>query len=142
MKSNIIFSKESDHWKTPISLYNYYINEGYFDPCPYKSNFNGLLIEWKQKNFVNPPYSKIKEFVIKSIEEHKKGKDIILLIPARTDTKYFRMIVNYGCNIYFITGRLHFNSNSNSAPFPSCLICLTGKKTKCYWKDRSVIENE
>lgn len=88
-----------------------------------------------KKNFVNPPYSKIKEFVLKSIEEHKKGREVILLIPARTDTLYFRKLVDYGVTITFITGRLHFN-NSNSAPFPSCLIKLTGEITYCYWRDR------
>lgn len=89
----------------------------------------------ERKNFVNPPYSKIKEFVDKSIEEHKKGKEVILLIPARTDTKYFRKLVDYGCTIIFITGRLHFNE-SNSAPFPSCVIFLTNDIIRCYWRDR------
>ena len=135
----VLFSKKSDNWKTPIKLYNEYMSLEYFDPCPFNSTFNGLEIEWKEKNFVNPPYSKIKEFVNKSIEEHKKGKKVILLIPARTDTKYFRKLVDYGSWIIFITGRLHFNE-SGSAPFPSCLIDLNGEKTKCYWQDRKEIE--
>lgn len=101
--------------------------------------FDGLDIEWKEKNFVNPPYSEIKQFVDKSIEEHKKGKAVVLLIPARTDTKYFRKLVEYGCDIIFITGRLHFNE-SNSAPFPSCLVYLTNCETECAWRDRRVGE--
>ena len=116
-------------------MYDFYKQLGYFDPCPLNSEFDGLKIEWGEINFVNPPYSKIKYFIDKSIEEHIKGKEVILLIPARTDTKYFRKLVDYGCNITFITGRLHFN-NSNSAPFPSCLIRLTKNKTKCEWRDR------
>ena len=48
-------------------------------------------------------------------------------------------LVDYGCNITFITGRLHFN-DSNSAPFPSCLIRLTGNGTECRWLDRSSYE--
>lgn len=123
--NSILFSKKSDNWATPKVMFDYYINNNYFDPCPLYSNFNGLEIEWKNKNFVNPPYSKIKDFVDKAIEEHKKGKEIVLLIPARTDTRYFRKLVDYGCNIEFITGRLHFNE-SNSAPFPSCLINIIG----------------
>lgn len=133
--NKIIFSKQSDNWSTPDKLYKSYILNNYFDPCPLNSKFDGLKIEWKQKNFVNPPYSKIKEFVLKSIEEHKKGREVILLIPARTDTLYFRKLVDYGVTITFITGRLHFNI-SNSAPFPSCLIKLTGEITYCYWRDR------
>lgn len=133
--NNILFSKKSDNWATPKVIYDRHMNEGYFDPCPLNSNFDGLKIDWEDKNFVNPPYSKIKDFCNKAIEEHKKGKKVTLLIPARTDTKYFRKLVDYGCEILFITGRLHFN-NSNSAPFPSCYITLTGKTTKCFWDDR------
>ena len=135
----VLFSRNSDNWATPKVMYDFYIRNNYFDPCPLNSNFDGLNIEWKEKNFVNPPYSKIKQFVDKSIEEHKKGKEVILLIPARTDTKYFRKLVDYGCDIVFITGRLHFNE-SNSAPFPSCLVYLTNKQTKCDWIDRKVGE--
>ena len=135
LMDKVLFSKNSDNWCTPEVLYNIYIEKGYFDPCPLNSNFNGLEINWKKLNFVNPPYSKIKNFVNKGIEEHKKGNKIVFLIPARTDTKYFRKLVDYGCNITFITGRLHFN-NSNSAPFPSCLIELTNKETLCKWRDR------
>lgn len=132
----ILFSRKSDNWKTPSMIYEYYWRCNCFDPCPFNSTFDGLEIEWKEKNFVNPPYSKIKQFVDKAIEEHKKGKGVILLIPARTDTKYFRNLVDYGCRIEFITGRLHFN-NSNSAPFPSCYIHLLGKgKTICEWRNR------
>lgn len=133
--NNILFSKQSDNWKTPSIIYDWFMDDGYFDPCPINSNFDGLKIEWKQKNFVNPPYSKIKDFVNKAIEEFVKGKDVILLIPARTDTKYFRKLVDFGVKIYFKTGRLHFN-DSNSAPFPSCYIELTGKQTKCFWVNR------
>lgn len=137
--NNVLFSKKSDNWKTPTLLYNEYMSLGYFDPCPLNSNFDGLKIDWKEKNFVNPPYSKIKEFVKKSIEEHKKGKEITLLIPGRTDTKYFRELVDYGCYIIFVTGRLHFNE-SNSAPFPSCYVILTGYKTECIWRNRYIGE--
>ena len=137
--NKILFSKNSDNWATPKVMYEFYIRNNYFDPCPLNSNFDGLNINWQQKNFVNPPYSKIKQFVDKSIEEHKKGKEVILLIPARTDTKYFRKLVDYGCDIVFITGRLHFNE-SNTAPFPSCLVYLTGYGTICYWRDRRIGE--
>lgn len=131
----VLFSKKSDNWATPKVIYDRYIVKDYFDPCPLNSNFDGLKIEWEAKNFVNPPYSKIKEFVEKAIEEHKKGKEVVLLIPARTDTKYFKKLIDYGVDITFITGRLHFNE-SNSAPFPSCYIRLNGKCLHCFWRNR------
>ena len=137
--NNILFSSKSDNWRTPKVIYDSFINHNYFDPCPYESIFDGLSIKWKEKNFVNPPYSQISKWVDKSIYENKIGKHVVLLIPARTDTKYFKKLVDYGCLIIFITGRLHFNG-SKSAPFPSCLVVLTGKYTRCYWRDRQIGE--
>ena len=137
--NKVLFSKQSDNWRTPLIIYNHYIEMNFFDPCPYESNFDGLEIEWKEWNFVNPPYSQIIKWIDKSIKEHEKGKEIILLLPVRTDTKWFKKLVNYGCYIMFITGRLHFN-NSNSAPFPSCYIRLTGEETICVWRDRFIGE--
>lgn len=89
----VLFSRKSDHWKTPKKLYDRFMDIGCFDPCPYESDFDGLSIEWKEKNFVNPPYSQISKWVDKSIEQNKKGKGVILLIPARTDTKYFKNLL-------------------------------------------------
>lgn len=135
--NKVLFSKQSDNWRTPKIIYDYYVEENdYFDPCPYESYFDGLKINWKYRNFVNPPYSQIGKWIDKSIEEHKKGNYVVLLIPARTDTKYFRKLVDYGCFITFVTGRLHFNE-SNSAPFPSCYVILAGNnKTFVEWRNR------
>ena len=44
--NKVLFSKKSDNWKTPICIYEYYMNNNYFDPCPFESKFDGLLIEW------------------------------------------------------------------------------------------------
>ena len=134
-----IDKSKTDDWRTPSKIYKKFMNLGYFDPCPYKSSFDGLVIEWKERNFVNPPYSKLKEWVNKAIEENKKGKEVILLIPARTDTKTFRTIWEYGADIHFITGRLKFN-DANSAPFPSLAIQLTGGHTFTFLARREDLE--
>lgn len=84
----------------------------------FKSNGGG-------RNFVNPPYSQLKKWVLKSIEEAKKGKEVVLLIPSRTDTKAFKALFDYGCDFVFIHKRLRFN-DSNCAPFPSMLVVLNG----------------
>lgn len=83
----------SDNWATPKEFYdklNLEFNFN-FDPCPLNSAFDGLLIEWKERNFINPPYSrKLKEsFVIKAIQESKKGKLCVMLLPVSTSTKLF-----------------------------------------------------
>ena len=38
-----------------------------FDPCPLNADFNGLNIAWGKCNFVNPPYSDIKNWVKKML---------------------------------------------------------------------------
>lgn len=62
-------------------------------------------------NFVNPPYSqKLKEaFVRKGVEEMKKGKLCVFLIPVSTSTKLFHEIIQPNATeIIFVKGRIKF----------------------------------
>jgi len=134
MKIQACLSSNTDEWATPKYIYMQAMSKGMFDPCPLGSQIDGLTIEWGESNFVNPPYSQLKDWVQKSILEHVKGKGVILLIPARTDTKAFSMLFEYGSEITFIAGRLHFN-DAKPAPFPSMLVKLIGggvKNTRCF----------
>lgn len=121
------FSHKSDHWTTPKVLYDLYVKEnGHFDPCPLHCvSFDGLSIPWKEKNFVNPPYSQIDKWVDKAIQESKLHKKVVLLLPVRTDTKWFEKLSKYGITVHFFTGRLKFGDSKNSAPFPLMLVFLT-----------------
>jgi len=103
----------SDHWATPPHIYNELNNEFNFDfdPCPLRSEFDGLQIEWGKSNFINPPYSrKLKEaFIIKAIEESKKGKLCVMLLPVSTSTKIFHdFILPNKKEIRFLRGRVKF----------------------------------
>lgn len=125
----VLFSHNSDHWATPKDLYWYYCEEwGYFDPCPLYADFDGLAIDWPKYVFVNPPFSNILPFVEKAIRSWwNDGKThILLLLPVRTDTKWFRRLCDFGCNIYFFPKRLHFNESKNPAPFPCMLVEIDG----------------
>lgn len=51
---------------------------------------DGLKEEWKDFNFCNPPYKDCDKWVKKAFAEFEKGKTNVLLIPARTETKYFQ----------------------------------------------------
>ena len=89
-----IHINNDDNYATPPELYNE-LNKEFnfnFDPCPYNEGDiinDGLKIDWGKSNFVNPPYSqKLKEqFIIKGIEEMKKGNVSVFLIPVSTSTK-------------------------------------------------------
>jgi len=45
-----------------------------------------------------------------------------MLIPSRTDTKYWHDYIMKADEIRFIKGRLKFGNAKNSAPFPSCVV--------------------
>lgn len=78
--------------------------------------------------FVNPPYGRMTgQFVKKAYDEHLRDPDrfIVLLIPSRTDTKYWQDYVIDKATVKFIRGRLKFEVNgqaTDAAPFPSALV--------------------
>jgi site-specific DNA-methyltransferase (adenine-specific) len=103
----------SDNWATPKDLYDSLNSEFNFDfdPCPLNSEFDGLQMEWGKSNFINPPYSReLKEkFVQKAIEESKKGKTCVMLLPVSTSTKLFHEhILPNATDIRFLKGRVKF----------------------------------
>ena len=60
------------------------------------------------------------------------GYDVVLLIPARTDTAYFHDYIYRKAEIRFIRGRLKFTDEEGnakqSAPFPSMVVIYRGNK--------------
>ena len=126
--NKIVFSHKSDNWATPSNFYDFIMSKGFYDPCPFLSTFDSLQDDWLTKNYVNPPFSKISQFISKAICEYKRGKTILMLLPVRTDTRYFKQLYDNGCTLVMITGRLRYNDSSKSAPFPSCLVILKGFK--------------
>lgn len=122
--NRVIFSSASDEWSTPKDTYDALDAEFGFndDPCPLGGKENGLLRSWKSPIFVNPPYSDIKPWMEKALFESKAKKTIVLLVPSRTDTKWFHDYAMKASEIRFIRGRLKFGNAKNNAPFPSCIV--------------------
>lgn len=115
--------EKHDNWATPKYLYDKLNSEFNFDfdPCPL--NFgeilpenDGLLVEWGKSNFVNPPYSRVlkEAFLRKALEESKKGKICVFLLPVSTSTKLFHeLIVPNAKRIEFLKGRVKFEGFNN-----------------------------
>ena len=74
--------------------------------------------------FCNPPYGKeINKWVLKCSEESKKNNTlVVMLIPARTDTRWFHDYIYGKAEIRFLKGRLKFGESKNPAPFPSMIV--------------------
>jgi len=117
--------QHSDNWKTPNNLF-LELNKEFdfnFDPCPLNHNiskWDGLKIPWKERNFINPPYSrKLKEaFIMKAISESVQGKLCVMLLPVSTSTKIFHdHILPNKKEIRFIRGRVKFQGINTKGEF-------------------------
>lgn len=122
--------KYSDHWSTPKEIYEYYIKTlKYIDPCKlYDDGTDIQNYDFKDNMFINPPYSMITEWVDFAINNsYYNDTHVVLLIPSRTDTRYFHKLLDYGVELEFIKGRLKFGDHKGSAPFPSVLVHINKK---------------
>lgn len=132
-----MFSSNSDDWATPQNIFDKLNEEFKFtlDPCATIQNHkckkyftkeeDGLQQDWSGEIvFCNPPYGKsIVEWVKKCHDEHFfKGVTCVMLIPARTDTRWFHQYIYGKSEIRFIKGRLKFGDATSSAPFPSAIV--------------------
>lgn len=135
---SIHFSSDSNEWYTPKYIYDELNNEFGFtlDPCCtpesakcekfYTQETDGLAQDWTgERVFMNPPYGReIGKWVKKAVESDAL---VVMLIPARTDTRYFHDYIyhNPKCEIRFIKGRIKFETPTgvkDAAPFPSMIV--------------------
>ena len=138
---NVIYSSNSDEWETPYDVFERLNEEFHFtlDPCAtvtnakcekfYSKQENGLEKNWGgEKVFCNPPYSEVAKWAKKAYEESKKPETVVvLLVPSRTDTRWFHDYVYHHAEIRFVRGRLKFSNTKSNAPFPS-MIAIFGDK--------------
>ena len=124
-------SKKTDNWQTPKELYNELDREFKFnfDPCPLNSTFDGLKCDWGKRCFVNPPYSKVKEFLIKAQSELYQGKSevCVFLTFANTDTSWFHDYIYGIAEIRFLRGRIKFldeKGNKRGSSMRPSMICI------------------
>lgn len=96
----------------------------------YTPPLDGAELPWDAESiFVNPPYGKARErWVNRCIQSAEAGSQVVLLIPAHTDTRIFQKAAATGCGIVFIQGRVKFgvlrpNRRQIAASHPSALLC-------------------
>ena len=138
----LMFSSKTDQWSTPQEFFDkldWRFGPFDLDPCanPHNTkcaNFfteaeDGLSKDWEGfTTFVNPPYGRgIDKWIKKCFDESRKeGTRVVMLIPARTDTKYWHQYIMRADEVYFLKGRLKFGECDNSAPFPSAIVVFDG----------------
>jgi hypothetical protein len=140
-KLAVHFASSAHHWQTP----EYIVERAVevlgaidLDPCSNSKNApnaparlhytleeDGLARPWQGRVWMNPPYGRvIGKWIDKLCAEYEGGgvTAAIALLPARTDTQWFKRLTRYP--ICLIHGRLHFSGHKNSAPFPSAVVYL------------------
>lgn len=152
LNTAIMFGKASDEWSTPQAFYerlhlefgftcdvaatndnrkcHYYYGPDHVNP----SRRDALAVTWSAATcWLNPPYSKCREFIAKAAAEARAGATVVCLVPSRTDTRWWhehvwddaRHRARPGVQIRFHRGRLKFGGTGkveDSAPFPSVVI--------------------
>lgn len=150
-----LLSSDSEQWATPARVLRPFVSELgriALDPCcalhahtshefragPLNARecwfSDGLDRSWVEAVegvgggwvWVNPPYGRaLSAWADTCAEAAALGLEVVALVPARTDTKWFRTITRGGALVGFVAGRLPFESPDGAragAPFPSALV--------------------
>ncbi len=141
----VLLSSKDHDWITPWDffhklnkIYNFTLDAA-ASSCNHKcSNYfdekdDALSKDWSNNIvFCNPPYGrKINKWVEKCYKESWQDNTIVVLLcPARPDTKYFHQFIMRAKEVYFVQGRIKFQKEgkkTNSAPFPSMVVVFDGE---------------
>ncbi len=144
LNRELMFSNKNNAWCTPRDFFNEINKEFNFtlDPCCMEKSAlcekfytpveDGLKQSWDNENvFCNPPYGRELGKWVKKASEARGGV-VVMLIPSRTDTRYFHEYIYNKSEIRFLKGRLKFvdmdytgkeeDRKMSPAPFPSMLV--------------------
>lgn len=151
MNRAALFGRASDEWVTPRDLFYALDREFAFDLDAAATGETARLPAWLgpasplardalavrwvdygRRIFVNPPYSQLRAFVEKAHEAMTDGGLVVVLIPARTDTRAWHTYLwdsvqhdwRPGVRGRFLPGRLRFGGATAGAPFPSAVIVM------------------
>ena len=137
LNTEVLFSSKEEKWATPQDFFDKLNEEFHFTLDAAASSDNakctnyfteerdGLAQSWGGHTvWCNPPYCrKTGLWVKKAYEEHQRtGCTVVMLLPSRTDVKWFHDYILGKAEIRFIKGRLKFGGSKNSAPFPSIVV--------------------
>ena len=142
-----LFSSKHQAWETPGWLFQL-LDEWFNFDCDAAASVdnalcdvfldkkaNALKIEnWPgQSIWLNPPYGRaVGLFTAKAVEQAALGKVVVMLVFARTDTKWWHDYAMKASYIFLIQGRLKFKKGgekAGAAPAPSAVLVFDGTRT-------------
>ncbi len=131
---NIHFRSDRPDWETPKDIFDALDAE--FGPFTldaaassttakcltfFTEAQDGLAQDWGvNRTWVNPPYGRrLGLWVEKAINASAAGATVVMLVPARPETVWFREAFEHASDVRFHSGRITFVGAPNPAPFPS-----------------------
>lgn len=121
MNTDVMFSSKTDLWETPQTFFDELNQEFGFtlDACAVPDNAkceryytpeqDGLSQPWDGVVWCNPPYGReVGKWVRRGLMASENGAIVVMLLPARTDTKWFHDYIYGKAEIRFVRGRLKF----------------------------------
>lgn len=141
-----LLSSKSTEWQTPWDFFRAWDATFNFDldvcakphntKCPeyFSPAQNGLLQPWVGRRcWCNPPYARgnagvaawVKKAAVETVQPNTLA---VLLLPARTDTRWFHEFIFNVAAVWFVKGRIPFVDEfgkrpKNGATFPS-MVCV------------------
>jgi len=141
MLNPALYTSKKNNWGTPRALFNKLNLEFNFvlDVCAnvynakcssfYDKECDGLASPWfPGPVWCNPPYGRETGLWCEKALHEAETYNVksVVLVPARTDTRWFHTYCTAATEIRFIKGRLKFEDKDGdilgSAPFPSMLV--------------------
>jgi phage N-6-adenine-methyltransferase len=134
------FNSVKQDWTTPQSLFNKINLEFNFEwdlaasetnaKCSkfFTKEQDGLKQIWDGVCWLNPPYgdksSKMVDWIKKAYNDSKNNDKltVVMLIPARTNTKWFHEYCMKAAELKFILGRPKFGDSKHGLPQPLVLV--------------------
>jgi hypothetical protein len=151
MMKEVMYQSQKSDWNTPESLlkhvYAFWPDGVSLDPCSNSTSIvvaslrwdgsegqNGLTKPWEGRVFVNPPYGREITDWIEKIQCEVSARDceVLVLVPARTDTRWWHLAMKDCRAVCFLKGRLKFVGAPHVAPFPSAVV-YWGRRTGQFW---------
>ena len=119
-----------DLWQTPKEIFNKLFDEFGFNCDVAASDQNHFCNDWLTEdddalkfgqswggvNWCNPPYSNITPWVEAAILKHKQGMTTVMLVPADTSVKWFKLAYESCNEVRFISGRISFINADTQKP--------------------------
>ena len=158
----LMFSSLRGDWETPQKLFDKLHSEFSFalDAAAKPSNAkcsrylshdrDAFKLDWHREAdggsvFLNPPYGRgIDAWLGLADQWSEYCRQVVCLVPARTDTRWFHEIVADRHEVRFLKGRVNFEIDGiaqDPAPFPSMIVVMR-KEPRPLWRGWNWKESE